>query len=206
MPIGWQITIIITVKLNSTYFDSIRIKSAKQRPAEKRCEWPGCTAVAGHKSPKSQPNNGEYHHYCTVHAREYNKSYNYFSGMNDEENKSFRKGAETGHRPTWRMGQRGASVYRTVQTRFDRKETGDAFGLFGDGNPARPARKVSNAAAKAFDTMGLDPRTEASAIKAKYKSLVKMHHPDANGGTREAEDRLIEIIQAYRYLREAGFC
>jgi len=141
-----------------------------------------------------------------AHAREYNKSYNYFAGMNAEENKAFRKEAETGHRPTWRMGQRGASVYRTVRTRFDRLDDKDSFGAFNGGRATRPARKVSNAASKAFDIMGLDPQTEASNIKAKYKSLVKMHHPDANGGTREAEDRLIEIIQAYRYLREAGFC
>jgi len=141
-----------------------------------------------------------------AHAREYNKSYNYFAGMNDEENKAFRKEAETGHRPTWRMGQRGASVYRTVRTRFDRSKENDPFGVLGGKGAPRPARKVSNAAGNAFDTMGLDPQTDASNIKAKYKSLVKMHHPDANGGTREAEDRLIEIIQAYRYLREAGFC
>jgi len=191
------------VKLNSTYFDSIRIKSGKKAPAEKLCEWPGCEAKGEHRSPKSQPNNGEYHLYCTAHAREYNKSYNYFSGMNDEENKSFRKDAETGHRPTWRMGQRGASVYRSVHTR---KDTKDTFGVLGDQAAPRPARKISDAAAKAFDAMGLDPHTDGSKIKAKYKSLVKMHHPDANGGTREAEERLIEIINAYRYLREAGFC
>lgn len=194
------------MKHNSTFFDSIRIKPRGRRATEKRCEWPGCTASGEHKSPKSQPNNGEYFNYCMAHAREYNKSYNYFAGMNDEENKAFRKEAETGHRPTWRMGQRGASVFRTVRTRFDRLGDKDQFGVLGAGSPARPARKVSTAAGKAFDTMGLDPSTEASNIKAKYKSLVKMHHPDANGGTREAEDRLIEIIQAYRFLREAGFC
>ena len=70
-----------------------------------------------------------------------------------------------------------------------------------------PRRKpVSKAARKAFEDLGLDPGTAADAIKAKYKLLVKRHHPDANGGTRDAEDRLVEIIQAYRYLRSAGFC
>jgi curved DNA-binding protein CbpA len=36
--------------------------------------------------------------------------------------------------------------------------------------------------------------------------LVKRHHPDANGGDRTSEDRLREIIQAYNYLKSAGFC
>jgi DnaJ-class molecular chaperone len=43
-------------------------------------------------------------------------------------------------------------------------------------------------------------------IKARFKLLVKRHHPDANGGDRSAEDRLREIIQAYNYLKTAGFC
>jgi DnaJ-class molecular chaperone len=30
---------------------------------------------------------------------------------------------------------------------------------------------------------------------------VKQHHPDAHGGDRSTEDRLIEIIKAYNYLK-----
>ena len=43
-------------------------------------------------------------------------------------------------------------------------------------------------------------------IKARYKALVKQLHPDANGGDRSSEDRLRQIIQAYHYLKAAGFC
>ncbi len=35
---------------------------------------------------------------------------------------------------------------------------------------------------------------------------MKRLHPDANGGDRGLEDRLREIIQAYHYLKSAGFC
>jgi hypothetical protein len=42
-------------------------------------------------------------------------------------------------------------------------------------------------------------------VKARYKLLVKRHHPDANGGDRSLEDRLREIIQAYSYLKSVGF-
>jgi DnaJ-class molecular chaperone len=43
-------------------------------------------------------------------------------------------------------------------------------------------------------------------IKAKFKELVKRHHPDVNGGDRGSEDKLREIIQAYNYLKSAGYC
>lgn len=194
------------MKLDSTYFDSIRIKPRRRKAAKKMCEWPECKLAGDHKAPKGGSHDGEYYNYCTAHAREYNKSYNYFDGMNDEQQQSFKKESADGYRPTWRMGQRGASVFRTVRTRFDRRSTGDPFGIFNDQPDPRPKRQISNAARKAFDTLGLDFDTQGSDIKAKYKTLVKMHHPDANGGTREAEDRLIEIIQAYRYLRGSGFC
>ena len=41
-------------------------------------------------------------------------------------------------------------------------------------------------------------------IKARFKELVKLHHPDANGGDARSGDKLREIIQAYNYLKQAG--
>ena len=43
-------------------------------------------------------------------------------------------------------------------------------------------------------------------IKSRFKELVKRHHPDANGGDRASEDKLREIIEAYNYLKSAGYC
>ncbi len=39
------------------------------------------------------------------------------------------------------------------------------------------------------------------ALKERYKALVKIHHPDANGGSAEAEDRMKVINEAYQTLR-----
>ena len=41
---------------------------------------------------------------------------------------------------------------------------------------------------------------------ARFKELVKRHHPDANGGDRASEDQLRAIIEAYNYLKKMGFC
>ncbi|MGE5388624.1 MAG: DnaJ domain-containing protein, partial [Hyphomicrobiales bacterium] len=41
------------------------------------------------------------------------------------------------------------------------------------------------------------------AIRARYKDLVKRLHPDANGGDRSREEKLREIIHAYKTLRAA---
>ena len=59
---------------------------------------------------------------------------------------------------------------------------------------------------RSLSTLGLDRNATGAEVKARYKLLVKRHHPDANGGDRSLEDRLREIIQAYSYLKSVGFC
>jgi DnaJ-domain-containing protein 1 len=68
------------------------------------------------------------------------------------------------------------------------------------------ARTIRNAERKALDALGLDVEATSADIKARFKLLVKRHHPDANGGDRSCEDKLRQIIQAYNYLKSVGFC
>jgi len=152
---------------------------------------------------------GKYLRFCVDHVREYNRSYNYFDGMGDADVARYQRETVTGHRPTWKLGAYGTADMTAAPRPSIRPGRLDPFGLFGSAAtraPRAPKRAVGNAARRAFDTLGLDADATSGEIKAKYKILVKRHHPDANGGTRDAEDRLVEIIKAYRYLRGAGFC
>ena len=63
---------------------------------------------------------------------------------------------------------------------------------------------VTDYAAFADAEFVIEAATEREDIKAKFKELVKLHHPDANGGDKQSEDKLREIIQAYNYLKQAG--
>ena len=49
--------------------------------------------------------------------------------------------------------------------------------------------------------MALEPPLTLEQLKRRYKELVKKHHPDANGGDRDAEERLKSINDAYTTLR-----
>jgi DnaJ-class molecular chaperone len=64
---------------------------------------------------------------------------------------------------------------------------------------------IHNAERRALDALGLESGATAAEIKLRFKMLVKRHHPDSNGGDRSTEDRLREIIQAYKYLKSVGF-
>jgi curved DNA-binding protein CbpA len=204
------------MKLDSTYFDKIRIDggSAEPAPAEQLCQMSGCVAAGTHRAPKGRAAEGEYFWFCLDHVRLYNKSYNYFSGMKDADIQAFQKESVIGHRPTWQMGMSGKAGDTKRSAAQPRAawsgRTADPFRLFGEGFQARGAeperRKVHNMQAKSLSTLGLDTTATAGEIKARYKLLVKRHHPDANGGDRSLEDRLRDVIQAYAYLKSVGFC
>ena len=147
--------------------------------------------------------------------REYNQGYNFFQGMAADAVARYQKDALTGHRPTWKMGANGTKG-KAKAGEDDLDGAADPFHMFSELNgrgrwrpgpgsqaeePKAEVRKVFNAERKALQVMGLGSDATLEVVKAKYKALVKQHHPDANGGDRSTEDRLIEIIKAYNYLK-----
>jgi len=203
------------MKFDSPIFDRIRVKPGEGRPRADCpvCNWAGCQAPATHRAPKGRLREGQYWRFCLAHVREYNHSYNYFAGMSDEAVAKYQKDAITGHRPTWKMGAYAGrpSDDHGFGTAFDPLGIFREFGGRGAwrperDRPEREGRMVRNAERKALDTLGVDLSATRAEIKARFKMLVKRHHPDANGGDRGSEDRLREVIQAYNYLKSAGFC
>lgn len=206
------------MKFDSPLFDRIRVKPAEDRrpqPGYPACDWPGCREDATHRAPKGRLRGGEYWRFCLHHVREYNHSYNFFAGMSEDAIARYQKEAVTGHRPTWKIGVNGkraaAGAPQNGNWQFF---ADDPFGLFRDGSASRfqaernapEGRVVRNAERKALDVLGLEPSADSTDIKARFKVLVKRHHPDANGGDRSCEDRLRDIIQAYNYLKSVGWC
>jgi len=209
------------MNLDSKYFDCIRVKPQEDRLRREelpRCHWKGCDKPAEHRAPMGRGREGQYFNFCLEHVREYNKSYNYFAGMSDQEVASYQKASLTGHRPTWSMGSRserngGRSEDRPAQGGFVHGfSVEDVFGLFGRatiGEGPRPyegARPIRRAERKCLLALDLDETATAHDIKTRYKMLVKRHHPDSNGGDRRSEGKLREVIQAYNYLKSAGLC
>jgi len=198
------------------YFEKIRIRPEKDAELKSRapiCQWDGCNEAGTHRAPVGRLKEGEYFRFCFDHVREYNKGFNYFSGVSDSEIARFQKEAMTGHRPTWRMGANGGSARSAPD--FAQQRSGragyynrmrDPFNLFGAGAREPRERKAKPLEAKALETLGLDTKATGQDIKARYKELVKRHHPDANGGDRGSEDRFRDVLQAYRVLKQAGLC
>jgi hypothetical protein len=201
------------MKFDSPLFDSIKVKPTKDRRAKANgpnCEWAGCKEKATHKAPKGRGLEKDYWNYCIGHVRQYNANYNYFVGMKDDEVLAYQKDALTGHRPTWKMGtqKRGKPDFDAAMDPLGviRELNGRASSNAQPDPDHKPKQRiVRNVERKALETLGLETGVTAAQVKARFKELAKRHHPDANGGDKSSEDRLVEIIQAYNHLKSNGF-
>ncbi len=167
------------------------------RSSLRACDRPGCAESGEYRAPRSRDRLDDYYWFCLEHVREYNKSWNYYSGMSDAEVEADLRRSTTWERPTWRFGaadSAGRSTARKVR---------DPFGFFEDeAEERRPTRpSIHSPEGRALAVMGLDPPLTLEQLKRRYKELVKKHHPDANGGDRGAEERLKSINEAYTTLR-----
>ncbi len=210
------------MNFNSKFFDSIRVKPDKDRLLRDRysdCDWQGCREPGRYPAPQGRGRDGQYFNFCLAHVRQYNKSYNYFSGMSNDEVSSYQKNTITGHRPTWSMGvnptlRNGGTgddhqgQPRGFKMRFDAQ---DAFGFFYPSEQSERTRTdarrpIRNVERKCLNALDLSETADAAEIKTRFKTLVKRHHPDANEGASGSEEKLREVIQAYNYLKQAGLC
>lgn len=168
------------------------------------CNHPGCGAPATYPAPRSRDAAfGEHIWFCLEHIQAFNRSWDFFKGMSSEEIERFRVEAVTGHRPTWKLGDRAyrAWVEGRVNDHFDMFEkNGHAV----NGKPVN-GRNLDAKQRRALSEMDLDESATLQEIKMRYKQLVKRYHPDANGGDKRAEERFKSISEAYNYLMSSGF-
>jgi hypothetical protein len=172
------------------------------------CDHPGCTGAGIHRAPKSRQRMNDYYWFCLDHVREYNRAWDYCAGMSAADIEAETRRAICWDRPTWRLGQ-WYRQDRPGKSRHDANlEFDDVFGIFsarptGEGRRDRQAPPTAAATAerKALNQLGLEPGADWAEIRACYKRLAKRYHPDANGGDRQAEERLKEINQAYGVLK-----
>jgi len=174
------------------------------------CDQPGCIAGGDFRAPKSRLDLHDYYWFCLDHVRAYNSAWNYYAGMSDAEIEAEIRHDTVWQRPSWRLGDRHGPGYA------DRVR--DHFGVFSsnpDGPEERrrrngdhgrdPVRRALSAREQALAVFEIEPPFTLVRLKARYKTLVKLHHPDAHGGDKAAEEKLKIINQAYATLKASYF-
>jgi DnaJ domain len=139
------------------------------------CDYFGCAKRGEHPAPKS-PYRADKWWFCEEHAAEYNKSWNFFEGMRDEDARAYAK-----------------------------RERREAAG-FAQADPwawggARDGQGLTTIERGAYAILELEPTASPAELKRQYRMLAKRHHPDLNPGDSKAAKKFQDLTFAYEVLK-----
>ncbi len=185
-------------------------KGGPPPPSGRVCEHAGCSDPGDYRAPKSRVQLNEFRWFCIEHVREYNAGWNYYQGMSEPEIEAQIRADTTWRRPTWPLGGKPNPSHDSDP--FDLLyDPYDILSAASAGARKRGARrkgpdgnKLTPDEQQALQVLELDWPQTLDTVKVRYKKLVKLHHPDANGGDKDAEERLKVINQAYSTLKQSA--
>ncbi len=169
-----------------------------------QCDMPGCRDDAFHKAPKDRFLEG-YYWFCLEHVQDYNKAWNFFSGMSNDEVQRHIFNSLYGDRPTQKYSnfkefEEGLRQKVEDTYHFNERQNGQ--------NKQKDPRRDffidrNSPEYEAMLIMGVEPPLDLNEIKARYKELAKKYHPDLNRDDKHAEELLKSINMAYTILKLA---
>lgn len=192
-------------------------------PGRHKCDMPNCTESGDYRAPKDRGLK-DYYWFCLTHVQEYNKAWDFFSGMSPEDIEHHINTRTVWERPTRRYDglAGGAGFYgpgfhgADFRSAEDLRKRGERFQNFTDeedeeqtqsrthsSNHSRAASPQPSPEAEAMRIMELSPPLTLDKLNARYRSLVKKYHPDHNRGNAEGEEILKQVNMAFTILKMA---
>ena len=162
------------------------------------CEWENCNENGDFRAPVEKDNSKDHRWLCEEHIKLFNKSWDYFDGMNQNEIENFLKSDMTWHRPTQKFNS--PDNFFNILWNNALNDKSNFFRQEKNGHGI-DEKKLNDKDIKAFKIMGLELNASWPIIQKKFKTLVKKFHPDKNSGNKEFEDKLKKITLAYSHLK-----
>ena len=160
------------------------------------CDWNNCKETGEYKAPVEKDNSKNYRLLCLSHVKEFNKNWNYFSGMSENEIFNFLKSDMTWHKPTQSFSSSDNFFKILWNNALNDEKTKSKF-KYNFNN----IKKFNQNDIKAFSILGISVGLRWEKIQEKFKKLVKKFHPDMNLGNKKYEDKLKIITLAYTQLK-----
>ncbi len=181
--------------------------------SSRKCEHDGCQNAGKYRAPKHPDNLEEFFWFCIDHVRAYNLKWNFFENHSEEELEKQFAADRVWDRPTKPFGDKGQSRQgQAAEAKaWARLGIDDPMEVLGENATRNPglgrgqviARKLPPTERRALDVLDAKDDWTKAEIRKQYKSLVKDLHPDMNGGNRDDEDRLQEVVWAWDQIKES---
>ena len=166
----------------------------QKEKTERICSNPKCNELGVYPAPKSRNQRREYLYFCINCIRDFNKSWNYFEGLNEQELEVEIRKSVTWNRPSWKFGT------KNITHDFEK-----AFYTFENQKILKNKKVLNKKLDDAFKTLGLSNDSNLKEVKTKYKILAKKWHPDVQNKskTKINENKFINIANAYKIILES---
>ena len=168
------------------------------------CEHPGCQERGQYRAPKSPDSLDEYFWFCKTHVREYNLKWNFFDGSSEEDLLDQMDRDRVWERETKPFGKRSDETRAWQRLGID-----DPHQVLGDkatrnpGKSVTGTRKLPPTERRALEILEAKDHWTKAEVRKQYKALIKVLHPDMNGGDRSHEEQLQEVVWAWDQIKES---
>ena len=163
------------------------------------CDWNNCFEIGKYKAPVEKDNSRKFKLLCLNHIKEFNKNWNYFTGMNDEQIYDFLKSDMTWHKPTQSFSF-SDNFFKILWNNALKDENKKS--MLNNSLNYMKQIKFDHKDIKAFSILEISVGLKWEKIQKKFKSLVKKFHPDMNLGNKKYEEKLKLITLAYTQLKK----
>ena len=179
--------------------------SGAQETSTRLCAHPGCTLAGQYRAPKSPDSLDDYLWFCRDHVREYNLKWNFFEGATEAEVLRLASRDRVWERPTKPFRQ---SAEQRAWARLGIEDPHQVLGDNATRNPGRAGpggatgtRRLPATERRAVEILDVRDTSTKAEIRKAYKALIKVLHPDMNGGDRSHEEQLGEVVWAWDQIK-----
>ncbi len=176
--------------------------------SQRICEHEGCNEPGKYRAPKHPDNLEDFYWFCLDHVREYNLKWNFFENHSEAELERQFAADKVWERPTRPFGRRGGQAAAAEAKAWARLGIDDPHQVLGDKATRNPdarlgqfTRRLPATERRALEILDARDHWTKEQIRKQYKSLVKDLHPDMNGGNRDDEERLQEVVWAWEQIK-----
>ena len=171
--------------------------------SQRVCEHPGCEEAGQYRAPKAPDVLDDFFWFCQEHVREYNLKWNFFDGTTEAE-----LNAQMSKDKVW---ERETKSFSNPEAKaWARLGIDDAHQVLGDNATRNPGksngdqtRRLPPTERRAIDILEAKDHWSKAEIRKAYKKLIKVLHPDMNGGDRSQEEQLQEVVWAWDQIKDS---
>ncbi len=198
-PFGFDMSVSSSKKKNPR---GRRGMSGESETSVRICEHEGCQEAGKFRAPKAPDVLDDYYWFCKDHVREYNLKWNFFHGKTEAE-----MNAQATSDKVW---ERKTKDYRDPETRaWARLGIEDPHQVLGDNATRNPGKSITGTRRlppterRAIEILEAKDHWTKAEVRKAYKSLIKVLHPDINGGDRSQEEQLQEVVWAWDQIKDS---